>query len=104
LDFDTFFAAIHARHKLRVRFFSKEDGYVLTRTCAPMDYSPMRRAHDGRKRLHFWDYTSDTGAHTLSLLPEQVRSIETLPVTFDPGEFVTWTPRWTTPRDWGRYS
>lgn len=101
---DTFISAIHARRKLYVHFFSKEDGHVLQRTCAPMDYAPSRRTNDRRNRFHFWDYTSDTGSHVLSLLPEQVRSIEALPETFDPAEFVTWSPNWTTPRNWGRYS
>ena len=30
------------------------------------------------------------GRHTLSLLPEQIISIEVLNETFDPAEFVTW--------------
>lgn len=101
---DTFINAIHARRRLRVHFFSKEDGRVLQRTCAPMDYAPSSRARDKRNRFHFWDYDSDTGAHVLSLLPEQVRSIEPLPEIFDPAEFVRWPPRWTVRRDWGRYS
>lgn len=101
---NTFIDAIHARRKLRVHFFSKEDGRVLQRTCAPMDYAPSKRARDKRDRFHFWDYDSDTGSHVLSLLPEQVRSIELLPESFDPAGFVTWVTSWTVRRNWGRYS
>lgn len=55
-------------------------------------------------RFHLWDYKSDTGQHTLSLNPGQIRSIEVLPDTFDPAEFVTWKTNWIVPRDWGIYS
>jgi len=38
---DSFIAAIHSKNKLRLTFYSKEGGSVLSRTCAPMDwYSP----------------------------------------------------------------
>jgi hypothetical protein len=77
---------------------------VLSRVCAPMDYGPSRRGKDPSDRFHLWDFTSDTIAHTLSLKPEQVVSIELLPDTFDPSEFVTWKPNWIVPRDWGVHS
>lgn len=101
---DAFIGAIHSKNKIRLTFHSKEDGHVLTRTCAPMDYGPGARAHNKSDRFHSWDYDSDTERHALSLLPEQVISIEVLPETFDPGEFVTWQPNWIIQRDWGTYS
>lgn len=103
----TFVAAIHAKQKLRVTFYSKEDGRSLVRTCAPMDYGPRRRAQDKRDCFHFWDYDSDTGRHTLSLPPEQIRNIEVLPTLFEPAEFITWSTSaspWFVRRDWGPYS
>lgn len=101
---DSFIGAIHSKSKVRLTFHSKEDGNALIRTCAPMDYGPSTRAHNKSDRFHFWDYDSDTERHTLSLLPEQVISIEVLPDTFDPAEFVTWAPNWIIKRDWGAYS
>jgi hypothetical protein len=104
---DIFVKAIHSQRKLQLVFFSKEDGRDLIRTCAPMDYGPSRRARDKSDRYHFWDYDSDTQRHTLSLLPKQVISIEMLPDTFNPAEFITWntaTSRWFVPRDWGMFS
>lgn len=104
---DTFIAAIHAKKKLRLTFYSKEDGTNLVRTTAPLDFGPSRRAADKSDRFHFWDYDSDTARHVLSLLPEQVVSIEALPDTFDPAEFVTWSTTsspWFVARDWGVHS
>lgn len=91
---DQFMAAIHSTKKLLVSFHSKEDGGVLQRTCAPMDYGPSRRAHDQSDRFHFWDFDSDTAPHVLSLRPEQVLRLETLVENFDPAEFVNWAPQW----------
>lgn len=104
---EVFIEAIHTKRKLRVTFFSKEDGQNLVRTCAPMDYGPSRRARDKSDRYHFWDYDSDTKRHTLSILPEQVIGIELTSENFDPSEFVTWntvSSLWFVPRDWGRFS
>lgn len=104
---ELFVRAIHGRKKLLVTFYSKEDRRQLVRTCAPMDYGPSRRAKDKSDRFHFWDYDSDTGSHTLSLLPDQIVEILELDLEFNPEEFVTWdTTRspWWVHRDWGRVS
>lgn len=99
-----FIAALHAKKKVLLTFYSKEDNCNLIRTCAPMDYGPSSRAHDKSDRFHFWDYDSDKQRHTLSLLPEQVVSIQVLNEIFNPAEFVTWTTSWHVRRDWGQYS
>jgi hypothetical protein len=102
-----FIAAIHSRNKVRLTFYSKEDGSSIVRLCAPMDYGPSRRAANKDDRFHFWDYDSDTKSHSLSLLPPQVVSIEVLSESFDPAGFVTWsttTSPWFVKRDWGAHS
>ena len=103
-----FLDALHALKRVELKFYSKEDGEVLTRTCAPMDYGPSRRAKDKSNRYHFWDYDSDSGTrHTLSLLPDQIVSIEKLDADFAPASFVTWnlvTSPWFVTRDWGAFS
>lgn len=104
---DKFINAIHSKNKILLHFFSKEDGAVISRKCAPMDFGPSRRAHDKSDRFHFWDYESDTRNHTLSLLPNQIQSMEVLDENFEPSEFVTWdTSRnmWFVSRDWDGYS
>ena len=102
-----FVAAIHSKNKIRLTFYSKEDGTQIIRTCAPMDYGPSRRAANKSDRFHLWDYDSDTRSHTLSLLPDQVAGMDVLSDQFDPAEFVTWstaTSPWFVARNWGAHS
>ena len=101
---EAFIGAIHAKRKIRVTFYSKEDAGTIERTCATMDYGPSRRAHEKNDRFHFWDYDSDTERHVLSLSPEQVTDMRVLDEDFEPSEFVTWRTQWFIPRDWGTYS
>ena len=104
---DNFTKAIHDKTKIRLTFYSKEDGTTLTRKCAPMDYALSRRYKDGLMRFHLWDFESDTKNHNLALLPENIKNMEILSESFDPSSFVTWDTRqnmWTIKRDWGQYS
>jgi hypothetical protein len=101
---EAFIGAIHAKKKIRVTFYSKEDTATIQRTCAPMDYGPSRRAHEKNDRFHFWDYDSDKERHVLSLNPEQLTDMRVLDEDFEPSEFVTWRTPWLIPRDWGAYS
>ena len=99
-----FLNALHGKYQVKVKFYSKEDGRSIVRVCAPIDYGPSRRSKDKSNRFHFWDFTSDVGGHTLSLLPSQVQSINILSDPFNPSDFVRWRPKWKVPRDWGPYS
>lgn len=107
LDHQTFIEGIHSLRKVRLSFFSKEDGRELVRLCAPMDFGPSRRAKDQADRYHFWDYESDTRNHVLSLLPEQINWVEATDENFEPVEFITWDIKkspWFFQRDWGMFS
>lgn len=100
---DVFIQAIHDKMKVRITFFSKEDGKDITRLCAPMDYGPGRKMHDQSDRYWLWDYNSDTGVHPLPLKEEQIRSMVVLEDSFDPDEFIrtfSSAPSWIIPRDW----
>ncbi|MDQ0966010.1 hypothetical protein QFZ20_001413 [Flavobacterium sp. W4I14] len=99
-----FIAAINAKRKIRLSFFSKQDGTILIRMCAPMDFGPSRRAKNKDDRYHFWDYESDTTNHVLSLLPDQIHHMEFVDDEFDPAEFITWPCNWFALRDWGIHS
>ncbi|MFT6347543.1 MAG: hypothetical protein ACJAYB_000531 [Psychromonas sp.] len=101
---NNFINAIYSKNKVKVTFYSKEDGRNLVRLCAPMDFGPSRRAHNKSDRFHMWDYESDQKNHVLGLLPEQVVNIEVQPAHFDPSEFVTWQPNWLVARDWAAQS
>lgn len=102
-----FIAAIHSKNKVCLTFFSKEDNANISRTCAPMDLGPSRRAANQENRFHFWDYDSDKRMHILSLLPAQVVDMQVMQDMFDPAQFVTWDTNkspWFVPRNWGTYS
>jgi hypothetical protein len=101
---EQFIEAINNKTKIRLTFFSKEDKHNITRLCAPMDFGPSRRAHNQDNRFHLWDYESDKKNHSLSLLPNQIVSMEFTDEQFDPSEFVTWEPNWFIARDWAEYS
>lgn len=104
---EIFTQAINTKSKLQVTFFSKEDNTFLTRLCAPFDIGPSNRNRDKVDRYHFWDYDSDTGSHTLSLIDEQVTDIKILDEKFEPSKIITWNFKpnsWHLQRDWGNYS
>ena len=101
---EAFLQAIREKRRVKVSFYSQEDGRGLVRTCAPMDYGPSRRTASKNNRFHLWDCDSDTKEHVLSLNPCQVRGIEILDVYFEPAVFVTWKTNWFVARDWGAYS
>ena len=99
--------AIDSKYKVKLTFYSQEDGHNLERVCAPMDFGPSRRARNKDDRFHLWDYDSDKTNHVLSLLPDQVVGIEILDQTFNPSEFITWDVQkspWFYSRNWGQYS
>lgn len=99
-----FIAAIHGKRKLRIVFYSEDDGQNVERTCAPMDYAAGARIKDGIPRYWVWDYDSDEKNHPLPLRSERIVSLTTLDQSFDPAEFVTWKTNWQIARDWGQYS
>jgi hypothetical protein len=101
---DRFIGAIHNKTKIKLTFYSHEDGCDLVRLCAPMDYGIFRAARDGVNRYHLWDYESDKVMHNLAIVPENIVLMEFLTDTFEPSGFITWTCKWFVKRDWGHYS
>ena len=100
-----FVTALTTKKKVMLTFRSRKAGTILFRTCAPMDFGPSYRTKDRLYRYRFWDFDSDQKHRVLSLLPNEIVSIEPLDESFDPAEFVTWpTISWFLPRDWGQYS
>ncbi|WP_045577131.1 hypothetical protein [Desulfosporosinus sp. I2] len=102
-----FVRAIQNKKMVQIRFYSKEDGVTIERTCAPMDFGPSRRARLKNDRFHVWDIDSDEKPHILSLPPEQIVDIVVLDNEFNPSNIVNWdtnrTP-WFVERDWGDVS
>lgn len=101
---EKFLLALHEKKILNVEFKSKEKG-VITRHCIPFDFGPSRRNLKVNPiRYHFYDLDSPDGSHTLSILPDQLVSIEVTETDFAPSDYVKWTPNWFIDRDWGSYS
>ena len=101
---ETFLHAIINKKVIELTFNSNEKG-VITRKCIPFDFGPSRRnLKINPDRYHFYDLNSPEGKHTLSILPEQVIKVNLLDETFDPADYITWTPNWFIQRDWGIYS
>jgi hypothetical protein len=101
---DTFMNAMRNCQVVELTFCADEDGITRTRRCMPMDFGPGRRMKDKTPRYWFWDCDSPDGAHSLGLLPHQIAKITVVDERFDPGSFITWTPNWIAPRDWGVHS
>lgn len=101
---EKFLQAIHERKIIKVKFNSYEKG-IIERLCLPFDFGPSRRnLKVNPDRYHFYDLDSPEGSHTLSILPEQLISIEISNQSFNPAQYVTWVPNWFTQRDWGAFS
>jgi hypothetical protein len=98
---EQFIEAIQQKKKVALRFYSKADNQVIDLVCAPMDYGAAAEAPDGVNRYLLWDYTSNNGSHTLSLVPEQVLDMRLLGELFDPAQIDARPPRWFVARDWG---
>jgi len=104
LQHDLFINAIHAKKKLKIRFYSEDDGSYIERVCAPMDYAAGKKIRDGIPRYWVWDFESDKSNHTLPLSSERIQLIHETDDFFDPSSFVTWPTSWVIIRDWGHLS
>jgi hypothetical protein len=100
---DTFIDAIHRMQFVNVEVNSYEKG-IISRKCVPFDYGPSRKFKDGKNRYHFYDLNSPDGAHNLSILPSQLLDIEMCGESFNPENYVKWTPNWFIKRNWGKFS
>jgi len=99
-----FIEAIQEKKKVCLRLYSNADRGVIDLVCAPMDYGPGGGIQDGVNRYSLWDYTSNNGSHTLSLLPEQVLDLRLLGEVFDPTQIDVRPPHWFIERDWGTHA
>ncbi len=102
---DNFLKAIDNKLKVKITFNSKDRGQI-TRFCIPFDFGPSQKKDslDRSSKYHVFDLNSPEGRHNLSINPNTVVDIEILEESFEPSEFVKWTPSWIYARDWGIYS
>jgi len=101
-----FVDALHAKRRLVVEFRDKT-GRMVTRTCAPLDYGPLRGATEQTDRYQLWDLEGRRKPLNITLLDADVASFRVLDETFDPAEIITWAFKpnaWKLPRDWAEFS
>ena len=97
---EIFLQAIHEKKLVKIKANTDEKG-MITRLCVPFDYGTGKLPGI---RYHFWDLDSPEGSHNLSILPQKLIEIELTDKTFEPANYVKWTPNWKIPRNWGKYS
>ncbi len=95
-----FVAAIAELKQVNVRFYSVPDSGVVDRVCAPLDYGPGGGVPDGLNRYWLWNLTVGQGPQLLSLVPEQIESLDVLGGVFDPAQLDLAPLPWTIPRPW----
>lgn len=102
--YEIFISAIHKKEIVKINFNSKEKG-IIERICIPFDFWPSRRnLKENPDRYHFYDLDSPDWKHILSILPEQLLSIEKTWDIFNPEDYIDWETKWFIPRNWGKYS
>ncbi len=105
-----FIRAIKAKKKVLLTFYAKKyNNALITRTCAPMDLSPISKGQLKNERFSLWDFDSPQGAHTVRLDFEKIVKLVVLDEAekFNPAEFITWSTKespWFVKRDWGDLS
>jgi hypothetical protein len=102
-SYECFLQSIIDKKIIKLIFDSKDKG-IIERYCIPFDFGLSRKYKDNLERYHLYDLDSPEGSHNLSILPEQIISIEITENYFDPSHYVKWTPNWIIKRNWGIYS
>ena len=70
-----------------MQFYSKPDTAVVDHICAPRSYGPGGGMNDELNRYWLWDYMSETGSHTVGLVPKQIVGLQMLGEPFDASQF-----------------
>ena len=106
-DHQAFLDAIAARRCMSVQFLSRKEGRELVRTCAPLDFGPLRGALDPADHYQLWDLEGKRKPLNLALLAADIVKMTPLEETFDPAAIITWQFKpgaWRIPRDWADFS
>ena len=104
-NYELFVGAIKGTNAVELTFNSREKGKI-TRKVIPTDYGPSRRFPNlVENRYHVLDLESPSGTiHPIPITESQIVELKVLAETFNPAEYITWTPQWFVARDWGMYS
>ena len=105
-DHVIFVEAIRDKRKVKVTFFSDEDGCIQVKLSAPIDFE-QHHIEEESGRYYFWDFEKGANGAPLILGHDQIVSIRLHKETFSPAEFVTWDLEelpWFLERDWGQFN
>ena len=101
--YDIFVQAIHDKKIIKVIEDTEEKGRI-ERTAIPYDFGKSNRENLAENPDKYHMYHVET-KHTVALLPEKIVAMTVTDDSFDPADYVTWTPtNWHLPRDWGNQS
>ena len=106
-DHQLFLDAIAAKRRISVRFNHPKEGRELVRTCAPLDFGPLRGSKDPEPRYQLWDLEAKRKPFNLALRAGDILEMKLLDATFDPAAIITWAFKagaWAIPRDWAEFS
>jgi hypothetical protein len=85
---EVFVRALREKKKVKLTFFSREQGCNAEKVCGPIVYSrPLAR--DDSDSYYFWDFDSGESEHLLCLSAPQIVSMELAEEPFDVLEFFT---------------
>jgi hypothetical protein len=104
---ECFLAAIAQRRQLTFAYLDAKTQRERIIVGAPLDFGPLRGAHDITARYQLWDLGAKRPPFNVTARAIEVRQIELLDATFDPAAIIKWTFKpnaWTVVRDWGDFS
>lgn len=85
---DIFVGAIRDKHKVKLTFFSNENGDIGDGLFGPIFYSPSTAGNDS-DCYYLWDFEGADSNHFLGLPPSQIVRMELTEEPFDLVEFFT---------------
>ena len=104
---ECFLAAIAQRRQLTFLFVDNKTQRERIIVGAPLDFGPLRGAHDITARYQLWDLSAKRPPFNVTARAMDVRSIELAEETFDPSAIIKWAFKpnsWSIVRDWGEFS
>lgn len=106
-DHQLFLDAIATKRRISVRFNHPKERREMVRTCAPLDFGPLRGSIDPEPRYQLWDLDARRKPFNVALRAGDILEMKLLDETFDPSAIITWAFKagaWAVPRDWAEFS
>jgi len=104
---EAFIYALQQKKRIRIQFFSLEEGIPLHLLCIPLDFGPREHSYYGESIYQCLLPSDNQQYRIIAIRPKQVQSIELSDQDFDPADFIDWDVKdrpWCTQREWEHYS